>query len=669
MEGRVGSTQMPAKTRRAQACNQCRAKKIRCNGNFPCANCLDRAVDCVVTTRRRPRTAGRPNRESTDLTRRIDQIENLLHASAEKDSTTPAAVQPNSDPPKYLSEQSVISKSPTFIYHHPDGQAIEPLVVSNSSPAVLDGQDIEDESSSVYAAEALNLEYYGPRSLLSIFSKPAVTWIMSRVKTPGFNIIALRFVTDVSRTLKINDTLSSSRAPEPPPEIAWQYTKAFFEEAPAQAFGIVDRVWFESRLRAHFNNSMPDDKSYYALRNIVWASGSRIVLSKTVTSFVETWQASWAWFENALSVHTEIIFFRSSMIAVQVLILMAYYSEGMGKISLQYMLCSDAIRLSCAKGLHRQPARSWNISLHEISHRNWMFWSIYCLEKQICSRSGRPSIIDDDEISSQVPEKALSGQLGDTIYCHVLIQLIRLCSTTKKRLSSAQALRQTPAQLIETIRNLNQELDGLKRSIQPDFALDAPLETSQLPKGMTLRQAQSLQSHYFSLVLDINTPLAYPWSGVHTSIDQDMAALAQIGASCDAVARASRAAILATRQIRVDASCTALVATYTPVYCFSNLFLHILRNTTTAQSDLVLLDMALGYFSNIEFVTGLELSFRFVREMCHFARLAVEEMQKTKQGAGEINNPAELTPLSRDHIMDIVASDMVDNFPLHVRVL
>lgn len=78
--------------------------------------------------------------------------------------------------------------------------------------------------------------------------------------------------------------------------------------------------------------------------------------------------------------------------------------------------------------------------------------------------------------------------------------------------------------------------------------------------------------------------------------------------------------------------------------------------------------MALGYFSNIEFVTNLEMSFRFVREMCQFARLAVEEMQKAKENSNYINNPAELTPLSRDNIMDMLASERLDTFPLHVRV-
>jgi hypothetical protein len=79
------------------------------------------------------------------------------------------------------------------------------------------------------------------------------------------------------------------------------------------------------------------------------------------------------------------------------------------------------------------------------------------------------------------------------------------------------------------------------------------------------------------------------------------------------------------------------------------------------------IDMALGYFSNIEFVTNLEMSFRFVREMCQFARLAVEEMQKAKDNS-YVMGPAQSSPLSRDNIMDMLASERLDTFPLHVRV-
>lgn len=166
--------------------------------------------------------------------------------------------------------------------------------------------------------------------------------------------------------------------------------------------------------------------------------------------------------------------------------------------------------------------------------------------------------MDDDEISCQVPQNALDGFSGNIVYCHTLIELMRLSSTAKKRLSSAHALRQAPRQLIETVCDLNKRLQELKLSTQHRFRLDSPLEVSQLPIGITLRQAQSLQYHYFCLVLDINTPLAYPWSGIYAYAKQDTAASALFDASWDAVAQVSRSAILATRQIRVDASCSAL---------------------------------------------------------------------------------------------------------------
>jgi len=99
------------------------------------------------------------------------------------------------------------------------------------------------------------------------------------------------------------------------------FLQAYFEDTPEEAFGIVQRPWFESRLRAHFSGTIPDDKANYALRNVLWACGCRIVLSKTAT-FREAAQASWALFENALSVHTDILFLRGSMVEVQALILM-----------------------------------------------------------------------------------------------------------------------------------------------------------------------------------------------------------------------------------------------------------------------------------------------------------------------------------------------------------
>lgn len=55
-------------------------------------------------------------------------------------------------------------------------------------------------------------------------------------------------------------------------------------------------------------------------------------------------------------------------------------------------MCASAVRLAQSKGLHRQPARDWNLDTSETLHRNWLFWAIYVHEKQVTHRSGRPSV-------------------------------------------------------------------------------------------------------------------------------------------------------------------------------------------------------------------------------------------------------------------------------------
>lgn len=166
--------------------------------------------------------------------------------------------------------------------------------------------------------------------------------------------------------------------------------------------------------------------------------------------------------------------------------------------------------------------------------------------------------MDDDEISCQVPQSVLSGCSSDTFYCHTLIKMMQLASTAKKRLSSARALRQSTDQLIRTVRKLRKDLADFKRSVEEKISLDSPIDASRVPAGLTLRQAQSLQSHYCCLMLDINTPLTYPWSGISTHLPNNIAAASEVEASCNEVAKASRSAILATRQIHVDGGCSNL---------------------------------------------------------------------------------------------------------------
>jgi hypothetical protein len=66
--------------------------------------------------------------------------------------------------------------------------------------------------------------------------------------------------------------------------------------------------------------------------------------------------------------------------------------EAIGSPSLEYMLCSSAARLALSKGLHRKPSIQWGLSEVETLQRSLLFWSVYCYDRQISSRSGRPPV-------------------------------------------------------------------------------------------------------------------------------------------------------------------------------------------------------------------------------------------------------------------------------------
>lgn len=64
-----------------------------------------------------------------------------------------------------------------------------------------------------------------------------------------------------------------------------------------------------------------------------------------------------------------------------------------------------------------------------------------------------------------------------------------------------------------------------------------------------------------------------------------------------------------------------------PMHAFMNLFVHVMANPASPAvgSDLALLDVAAGYFGQMEFVTGSRLSFPFARDVAALARTVVDD--------------------------------------------
>lgn len=94
--------------------------------------------------------------------------------------------------------------------------------------------------------------------------------------------------------------------------------------------GLVQRGSFESRWK-NASTAASSDLGWYALRNAVYAIGSRIDLAtdSSPSSYEAARDTSWAYFENALSVHTELLYMKSDSTVVEALVLMVGRSRPM----------------------------------------------------------------------------------------------------------------------------------------------------------------------------------------------------------------------------------------------------------------------------------------------------------------------------------------------------
>lgn len=101
---------------------------------------------------------------------------------------------------------------------------------------------------------------------------------------------------------------------------------AYFEGSLNAALNTIHRETFETRLRLsmEFGAAVDNDPAWYALRNAVYAVGSRIVIHESSPNgnWVEAHTQSWRFLENALSVHTELAYCSSDVTAAQALLAM-----------------------------------------------------------------------------------------------------------------------------------------------------------------------------------------------------------------------------------------------------------------------------------------------------------------------------------------------------------
>ncbi|ORX96467.1 fungal-specific transcription factor domain-domain-containing protein [Clohesyomyces aquaticus] len=467
---------------------------------------------------------------------------------------------------------------------------------------------VEDEEECVIPLQKVSWEHHGPWSWVSICSLPGLRWVAEKTGNDEFPAVAHELTKTWGKRLKMKRfRTNTSRYPEPEEKDAWTYVTAYFENSYEAVFGIIHRPAFENRLRAFFDHSNPEeanDSSWFALRNIIYAMGCRCTLASDPSiSFVDANARAHQFFQNAMSVFTDMVFGHTGLTAVQALALMALFAEGLGSAALEYPLYTNSVHLAQAKGLHRDPSLSWHLSESEILNRRWLWWAIYCIEKQMAFRSGRPSAIDDDNISTHISTKTPIGSSVDVHVFTLIVRHAQISAGISRRITSVKASKQSSVHAAETVNT-------------PDLRMGSLGGQQSCPSAARRVQAVYLHLAIHGSLMATHVIFFYPWIARRFHCHSEALRHSQLTTSSSMVFNAARQIILTLRSLQVDASTPAWLAFYYPMYAHINVFIYLLGHPSaaSASSDLTLLDISAGYYAQVALVTSSEISFTFPRE-------------------------------------------------------
>lgn len=161
-------------------------------------------------------------------------------------------------------------------------------------------------------------------------------------------------------------------------------------------------------------------------------------------------------------------------------------------------------------------------------------------------------------MSRGIPTYSPAGHNVRIPYCTVLIHLSRFSARSRKEILGAVHSARSLGDVITAAHSLDNELWLLRDLVRPTIDLGASLYVSRPVNDISLNQALHLQYTYYSLIIDIHTPITYPWSRSRLALSNNAEFKRSLDKSLCAVADASQAIIMATRHIRIEASCPVL---------------------------------------------------------------------------------------------------------------
>ena len=521
-----------AKRRRiARACDMCRKKKIKCDGKMPkCSHCENYKTECIFTPMEKKRAPPKGAKYIEGLENRLGRMEGLLRLSgllaeddggrtdlgtlekrlAERRSSGPqsngpspqagnnstTAQTPASNGTPQQNQQTSPQETLAATSTSPPDQANKPA----ANPFKRDAKEVDilaDQMCSLITNNCGETRYIGSSSGFSIFSPKGVQWVNEKTGDNSFQqMIASATAEDKTgwdhwRPEVFND-LFARRVFKPLPgrQECYALLKDYFANFNCM-FPLFHEPTFMHLVDKHYSLDPYEGSGWWASLNVALAIAHRLRVMSNVVGQEEDDHA-WGYLKNAMAVMTELTMRNTDLLSVQALLGMALFLQGTPNPQPSFFLVAAAIRLAHSIGLHKRGS-GFNLNAVENEQRKRVFWIAYLLDKDICLRSGRPPAQDDDDMNVELPSEDPPDNVGNIPLAKEIdgkstMNLFRLMCTfagiqsrVYKQLYSVKASRQSDGELLNTIGDLDAQLEEWKDSIPLDFRPENEINAAHTP--------------------------------------------------------------------------------------------------------------------------------------------------------------------------------------------
>jgi len=489
----------------------------------------------------------------------------------------------------------------------------------------------------------------GSSSAFSIFSSKGIEWVNDKTGDTSFQDTILNAVNeDDNRWIywkpEIFADIFVRRVfkPLPPKEEALSLFKDFFENFNCM-FPLFHEPTFMHLVDKQYSKDPYEGSGWWASINVALAIAYRIrVMSNVVPQ--EDDQKAWLYLKNAMGVLTELTMRNTDLLSVQALLGMALFMQGTPNPQPSFFLTAAAIRCSHTIGLHKRGS-AFNLNPIEAEQRKRVFWISYLLDKDACLRSGRPPAQDDDDMNVELPSEDPPDNIGNVPLAdgkskinlfRLMCKFAMIASKVYRQLYSVRASKQSDGELLNTIGELDKELEAWKDSIPIDFRPEHEIKTSHMPLVLHI---VVLHFSYYNCLTTIHRMSVH--HGYWTSRLSDYAIQGlnsrplnpRVFSSAALCVSAARASIHLIKYIpQSDFACVWLII-YFPVSALVTLFANILQNPqdARARADIKLMDLVVNFLSNMandEDTGSLKRMFTICSEFARIARVVLDKAEK-----------------------------------------